>query len=276
MDNNLIELSLGDGAILTNPFGYNALLSFAKKCDEIYEERILVDFGNLEWFDANMTALLGGIIQRNKRSNGNLFLADENKFPTRFQVLRENGFIGSDVGKNYNSINFKVFGIDEDEEFMDYIYNNLLSHNSLKMNDFEKDLLASHYAEIFSNVEKHANTAEPLISCGQYYPQNKKLRFSLIDLGVGYFEPIRKYTQEMEEINKVNKPEEAIYWALRGYNTTKEIGGIGLKDLHDYCIENNNIFQIISDGCFWTSSSNQITKVRYFPGSMVNVIINCT
>jgi hypothetical protein len=178
LDKHLVKISLGKTGILTSPIGYNSLLKFSAECEKFFETKIYVDFSELVWFDANMTVLLGAIIQRNRKSNGNSFFTDKVNFPKKLKILVDNGFLGDTISKNTNSIVFKSFKVTQDEDFMDYIDNELLSHTSINMDDDHKKLLSMHYAEIFSNVEKHANSSYSIFSCGQFYPKNGRLRFS--------------------------------------------------------------------------------------------------
>jgi tetratricopeptide (TPR) repeat protein len=54
------------------------------------------------------------------------------------------------------------------------------------------------YFEIFDNVGVHANTIEPVITCGQLYPAARTLKFTLVDLGDGFLKKIARFTRGRE------------------------------------------------------------------------------
>ncbi len=66
----------------------------------------------------------------------------------------------------------------------------------------------NHFLEVFSNIHLHAHTKDPVFACGQYYPSKNLLKFTLVDLGVGFLEPISNFTK-----NQINEAEKAILWA---------------------------------------------------------------
>src|SRR5690606_24535019 len=131
--------------------------------------------------------------------------------------------------------------------------------------------LIDAFLELFCNVQKHARTESPIFACGQFYPNMKRLCFTLVDMGVGYFQPIHEFTNR-----DVKTPSEAIMWALKG-NTTKvgTPGGLGLKEIQKFCTESGSTFVIISGGAYWTNFQLFPTTVKPFCGTIVNVIFDC-
>ena len=98
-----------------------------------------------------------------------------------------------------------------------------------KMKFAEREQIISSYLEIFDNVGLHANTREPVFVCGQYFPYQGELKFSLVDLGEGFLKKIAEYTKDTK---KISNAADAVSWAINGNSTKKDAkGGTGLKNI---------------------------------------------
>ena len=117
----------------------------------------------------------------------------------------------------------------------------------------------------------HAETEWPIITCGQYFPYQKILKFTLVDFGVGFLKKIFNHTN-----GTVNKPHEAIKWAIDGNSTKKNAkGGNGLKKIFFYCYKNNGSIHIITDGCYWVQTihnSNLLNSLSGMPIRNIKVL----
>ena len=128
--------------------------------------------------------------------------------------------------------------------------------------------------EIFSNAVLHSRTRLGIFSCGQFFPKQSRLDFTVADLGVGIRQNIKKHT------NRALSPENAIIWATKEFNTTKRgnvPGGLGLKILCDFIDLNGGSIQIVSDAGYWQRRDEKtVTKPLSdsFPGTVVSVEIN--
>lgn len=275
------QIVLGRGSIRTNHLGYNALVSFFSDCSYFFDEDVAVDFSKLSWFDANMSALLQAILHKLGNENRLKFFVDQAIISERFSVLVNNGFIkildGSyKRGRTGSEIDLQYFAITDDQGFINYIENNLLSYKSLRISIPHKMKLVDSFLEIFGNVQKHADTEHPIFACGQYYPSKGKLSFTLVDLGIGYLEPIKKFTQ-----GNICSYREAIRWAVQGNTSKKDApGGLGLKFIINFCNQTGTEFEIISGNAYWSYGRNggQLSakefRVREFCGTTVNIIFD--
>ena len=80
--------------------------------------------------------------------------------------------------------------------------------------------------EIFSNAVIHSETRLGIYACGQFFPNKHRLDFTIVDLGIGIRENVRRKAGL-----DLTAPL-AIAWAMEGKNTTKRgriPGGLGLK-----------------------------------------------
>ncbi|MBR9859983.1 hypothetical protein GYB22_04415 [bacterium] len=175
-----------------------------------------------------------------------------------------------------STIPLKKFDQADDEIFCNYVAKDFFGHRGLfKVPKKIKDALAEHYAEIFTNVGIHARTDLPVYCCGQYFPQKNVLKFTLVDLGVGFLTPIQEKTT-----GGIDNDNDAIIWATSDFNTTKDEslgpGGTGLKLLKEYCYKNNGSLHICSGKGFVNMLNNRALEFRMphpFPGSIINIII---
>ena len=236
--------------------------------------QILVSFEGITWIDGNMAALLMSIIQKLESENKLAFFVDPDDIKQRFDILIKNGWLtGVEFVKTTSKTEIKLtgFNMDEDGKFIHYIENELLSNENLFIKEPVKKRLVDAFLELFCNVQKHARTESPIFACGQYYPDLKRLSFTLVDSGVGYLIPIKEFTNDV-----IKTPSDAILWALEG-NTTKigVPGGLGLKEIQKFCSESGSTFVIISGGAYWTNYQLFPTPVKPFFGTIVNVIFDC-
>ncbi len=267
-------LKLGAGEIHTSEDGYLKLIEFYENCNQYQNEEILIDFVDITWIDGNMAALLMAIVQKLNKENSLLFFVDPDVIEKSFHILIRNGWLtGVEFVQRENKTEIKLTGFNknEDVEFINYIENELLSNQHLKINGPIKGRLIDAFLELYCNVQKHAQTDFPIFACGQFYPDKNRLSFTLVDCGVGYLPPIKEHTN-----GDIRTSSEAIMWALKG-NTTKVgvPGGLGLKEIQRFCDESGSEFVIITGGAFWTNFQLFPTLTKPFCGTIVNVIFDC-
>ncbi|WP_405411717.1 hypothetical protein [Maribacter sp. Asnod1-A12] len=279
MDNKIV-LTLRD-RFNTNFSGIKRLFEFYKSASEHHNEVIYLDFYHLTWFDANLSALFGSILAKLRKENNLTFSTDLNFLKEHFDVLFRNGFLHSettidDVQKS--TVSFKSFSLDDKDNFINYIENDLLNHRGMPtFSENEKDSIIESLIEVYCNIQIHSKSEEPFYVCGQYYPQEGVLTFSMVDLGVGFLPAIKKKTK-----GAIDNSYDAIKWALEKRNTTKvgSPGGLGLFNLNSYFHSTNSNFQIISGDTFWSlEMENTLIKKFHFPdpyvGSILNLFFKC-
>lgn len=247
---------------------------YHKCCEQKLGSDILIDFENLEWLDGNMAALVVAMLMKMELERGFIFHVDRDDIRSRFGILVKNGLIsGVEIVERENmaALELTGFEINEDQRFIQYIKSQLLSHQSQNFDDDQKKKLMRALLELYSNVQKHARSKDPYFVCGQYFKNSKLLRFTLVDIGVGYLKPIQEFTN-----GKVDSSNKAIQWALKKGNTTSpdSPGGLGLQDILDYCKESGAVFDIITGNAYW-STSHKPKKVREFCGTTVNLTFKC-
>ena len=273
--NNLPVISL-HGDFYTDYSGIRRLFEFYHTACEHSNTTIYLDFYHLNWIDANLCALLQSILVKLNEENNLSFSADLNFIKQKFHVLFRNGFISSHEPINDEQdsvIILKSFNSKDKDGFIDYVKNELLSHGSMpKFESETHERIMDSLIELYNNIDSHSKSTYPFFVCGQYFPTQKKIVFSMVDLGEGFLPPINIKTK-----GEVSNSFESIIWALEKRHTTRigTPGGLGLTELHDYCDKNNGVLQIITGDTYWSSDlKNTIFDKRTFEKSYVGSIVN--
>lgn len=278
-----LEYTLNIAEISTTHSGVNELLKFYKYANQFKYKSISLNLSFVNNFDANLSCLLLSLINKLKSENKLSFFVN---IPKHMNVLFRNGLVSHLKGNGneneypddrLSTIPLVMFEVGDDSSFIEYLNRDFLGHRGLdSLSKTTKTNLRTHFLEIFNNVYLHANCSYPIHTCGQYFPESKTLKFSLVDLGDGFLKKIFENTN-----GKVSTDTESLVWSITGYNTTKDVktfgpGGTGLKDLKTYCENNQGSFQICSGSGFLYVSTkgvyNTFNLNNHLRGSLVNII----
>lgn len=270
-----------NNTISTDINGYNSIIQFYNFANKFNNCTIKLNFDAINFIDANLSSLLSAIIYYLKINNNINTYIDFSTFKGDLNILIRNGFTKQiSQNSNFNPIDnrastipLKTFKFIDADGFCDYIEKDFLNQRGLNnIESKKKEKLLNSFIEIFSNVELHANTDKPIFVCGQFFPTQQELKFTLVDLGDGFLKKIVEYTKQDERITKAS---EAIDWAVKGNSTKKDAkGGTGLKSIMNYCVFNSGSLHIISDGCYWdfTNRTKNIFTTNLFTGATINLI----
>ena len=278
----MISYSLS-GYIRTDAKGTQALLdfySFAKKYNDCWFN---LNIENLYWLDGNLSALLLRYCHLLKTENKLKFYIDYKTLKGHLSVLSRNGLAYHIVNDkaSFNpydnkdtTIPVKAFKLDSVDSFVTYVENSLLKHQGLDGIIFDdKDRIKSSYFEIFDNVGIHGRTTHPIMACGQFFPTESELKFTIVDSGCGFLKNIAEFTKETVKIKRAS---EAISWASKGNSTkTEEKGGTGLSKILSYCMKNGGALHVASDDCYWAFSNksiNTFTLNNNLSGATIHLI----
>lgn len=244
----------------------------------------IFNFEKVNFLQGNMVVLLDLLKRYHFKNNGISYLVgckdhitelfERNRF---FELYTEKEMKIED--KRQTTINFQRHSLEEEnsEKFYGYIENKFLNHYRLDgISGVLKEKIQESIIELYTNIIQHGES-EFVSTCGQFFPKNKKLIFSIGNLGNTFFEKISKKTGIIQE-------SECIEWALEESNSTKDIpGGIGLYTFREFIKSNRGHIQIISGKGFYEEFySEQIQdfkknkkKLSYkLPGTIVTLIIN--
>ncbi len=268
-----MQLSLPKG-IQSNFKGYNELIYLFNKASESKDNDIVLSFNKIEWFEGNLSAVLGAILDNLNKS---IILTN---IPNNIQkIFKKNRFseffdVDSRPDKYQTTIEYNKFCVNEIDKFIIYIRTELFSKGILpKMSEQLERKIQENIFEIFNNAREHGKSKE-IYSCGQYFPKYSRLDFTIVDLGV----TIKKNVNDT--INKHFSGIDAIEWAVKEGNTTKKgsiPGGLGFSLICEFLKINNGKIQIISSNGFWEQKGQNIERKildNSYPGTIVNLEFN--
>jgi hypothetical protein len=262
--------------IRTDFNGFARLTQLAAKTDHCVFQGVKIDMARTSWLDANMCAPFGAILYKAARRSNTITLSGMS--PGIETILRKNGFL-SNYGREKipdthgTTIEYRRFDPKDDRDFAAYVASRMVGKGIPTMSPALRKKFLESLFEIFSNAATHSETKYGIFACGQFFPQKKRIDFSIADLGIGIRRKI--------EIEKglLLSSEKAISWAMEGSNTTRSgaiPGGLGLKLLRQFIELNKGCIQIVSDTGYWQLSKGIVTTNSFpspFPGTVVNIQI---
>lgn len=267
------------GNLSTNTSGIRNLLKWYQTASAYRECGVYTCCKELEWLDANLSALWSALIFKLKVENRLYFTMDEANLSGRLSILQRNGFSKPTMTMPTPADSFirnACFGPDDEARFSQYIKGEMMQQTGLqRLSDELRGLLEWALEELRSNVFRHAQTEHPFFVCGQYYPKLDQLKISLADIGVSFLPPIQQYTGGV-----ITSQADAIRWAVNGKDEKLGNGGLALKSLKAHFDEHGHQLQIISGDTFWDSGAvgsgmgpfrSLFTEM---PGTVINLLFN--
>jgi hypothetical protein len=236
-------------------------------------DRITLDFSQMRWVDANLVSAIGGIVEEARARDNTVRLAELR--PRTRSILDRNGFLsGREFDPHGTTIPYRRFALTEAKEFSAYVGSHLRGHGLPDMSEAVRLRLLQGLGELFINSALHSRCQVGAFACGQVYPREAHLDFTLVDMGVGFCANVSRY------LRKPVPADEAIDWAISGENTTREgdiPGGLGLKIVKGFVALNAGSLTILSDRGYWRLDKEGVSREVLpvpFVGTMVNLRIN--
>jgi hypothetical protein len=261
--------------------GYSFFNETILQLKETICEDIVFDFSQNTWFEANLCAIMGAVINVVQEKLNNVRLQNIN--PNTDKILRKNQFLASfgdyPIPDKYDTtIKYRRNRLTEEKLIKEFLFNELLSkHDFPKLSSVAQKEIVRSIFEIYSNAIIHGN-CEYVYSCGQYYPNKPQpsLDFTIVDLGNTIKSNVNNFT------GLCFSGMEALEWAVAENNTTKPKhanipGGLGFKLIRDFIMINKGKIQIISAEGFWELKKGEFTSRTFrseFPGTIVNLEFN--
>lgn len=250
---------------------YQQLISFYNKNKD--KEFAVISLNLHHWFSANMCSALGGVIDKLSTKLNEVKI--EHIDTAIETILHKNDFLSyfghqRKTDNHHTTIRFLKLNPNDGKYFNNYIVNELMGRGELpKMSPLVKETMAQAIYEIFVNAKIHSESPN-IYTCGQFYPKDNRIEFTITDIGIGFKNKInRRFNKELTSI-------QAITWAIQDKHTTKEgiTGGIGLAILKEFIEKNKGKMQIISDDGFYQfDTTGEQTKLFMgsYPGTIVNL-----
>lgn len=252
---------------------FNIFIDLFDKTKNLFIDELIIDFCNIKWFNANMLAVLGALINvlQDKLVTVNLLNIPNDQL----KLFKRNHFMSNFGGavlpdRIGTTIKYKKFSANEEKGFLTYLENELFANSAMPTtSEMLKQKIKESILEVFNNAVYHGE-CKSIYTCGQYYSPKMMLDFTIVDIGRTISGTVNEF------LNDNLSGEDAIKWALIPGNTTKTgpiPGGNGLKIITDFLTVNEGNLQIIShDGYFeQKAGSNSSRSFQLpFPGTIVN------
>lgn len=276
------------GQYRTDMDGISRLLQLYQEAHSYQNTDITLDCTGLTHLDANLVSLLSALDYRLLQERNVQLKTDFPFLKEKFPILFQNGFLIED-GLNETDqlgrpLQLTKIDINIEEEFTNFLSNQLMCHKALAPIDERlKKMVNSEIIEIYTNIKKHAQTNSPFFACGHHFMTDRVFKITLVDLGVGFLPPIRKFTHEKPGQRFITTDGEAIQWAMEDTNssTGEQFSGEGLKGILQFCAANGGKLQVASGNDFWSTDISTSEGRQYesmstaFSGSIINLWVKC-
>ena len=265
--------------VRSDVYGYSSLIDLYHRAKRTSDKFVTFDFRNTKWFEANLSAVLGAIIELLQNEGKIVNVCNINSTITN--VLQRNHFLCDfdfDVVEDYNNtiVSYNRFSPSDDDAFMNYIKEELLSKPDFPRHSKQlgKKISESIF-ELYENARTHGKCRQ-IHTCGQYFPRKtpKRLDITIVDMG----KSIKSNVNEFLDDNLSGS--ETIEWALKYGNTTKTgniSGGLGLDIIFEFIKLNKGKIQIVSSDGYWEYRKDDVdTDILdgVFPGTIANIEFN--
>ncbi|MYB72255.1 MAG: sensor histidine kinase [Gemmatimonadetes bacterium] len=264
--------------VYSNRQGFECLGELAKATEDLFADRLELNMSQVWSFDANMAAPLGAILaQVADKFNTVEIVAIPDEVE---QVLRKNRFLTNYWYESLNDIDritmpFRRLRLRDEGEFEEYIHRQLSGRGIPRMSERASRVFKKKVFEVYQNAVVHSESELGVFVCGQFFPQQHRLDFTIADVGIGIREAVRRYFNDTR-ISSLP----ALKWALKPYHTTKSgphPGGLGLEFLQKFARLNKGKIQIASRFGFYELNCDKETfegMAADLPGTAVTIGIN--
>ncbi|MCP9200552.1 hypothetical protein MKO06_11575 [Gramella sp. GC03-9] len=260
--------------------GYELLIRLYDDLKDLQDEIIHLSLYNVQWFEANLAAVLGAIIENLENKNNKVYLVDVEEFRQKTDILYRNGFLpyygieGENLMNSSTQIPYKKFRESDHKIYNQYIQVELLDNPDFPKHSRKLGIeIKRNIYELFENARTHGR-CKNIHTCGQFYPGKKRLHITIVDTGKTIINNVLSF------LKKELSSSECIEWAMETGNTTKignTPGGLGLGLIMEFINLNKGKIQIVSSNGFWELRESKMEKYDLnfsFPGTIANLEFN--
>ncbi len=265
-------------AITNDRHGFEALAVLARQAAPLEFDRLELDFSDCTFFAANMAAPLGALLSRIELDFNTVELVN---IPSLVEaILRKNEFLThygqTALPDQYaTTLPYRRIQLNDQTSFDGYVRRHVKGKGIPTMTEALGAVFKRKLFEVFENAVLHSSSEAGVCCCGQFFPNEQHLDFTIADSGVGVRQNVRRHLGQ-PKMSSV----EALRWALLPGHSTKsgaQPGGLGLKFLKDFITLNRGRIQIASRFGFYLFENDResFTKmVADLPGTAVTITIN--
>ena len=244
-------------------------------------EQIEIDFSDNTWFEANLCAALGAILNKTSGDFNEISLTNLNH--AQKDIFSRNHFLASFGGLKIldhyeTTIKYRRNHLSDEKLIKEFLMKELIDKPDFpRLSESAKKEIIRSIFEIYSNAILHSNS-EDVFSCGQFYPNKlpPRIDFTIVDIGNTIRENVKAF------LGIECSATDAIRWALAENNTTKPKdknipGGLGFTLIQSFVKLNKGKVQIVSSDGYWQleKGAEQFSPLAFpFPGTIVNLEFN--
>lgn len=243
------------------------------------ELEVFLDFHNCRFLAHSGVAFLGGLVRQIESRRGKVIFDWDSLQPRILDSLIKNDFTyafkymyspNSGISVPYREYQSKS----EKDIICQQLLERWIGAGFLHISSMLQGLIIGNVWEIFDNAFEHSESRIGVFSCGQYYPNMKLLKLTVVDFGIGIPGSVRRFKGKQTYL-----PETCMKWAFsEGRTTTSGIGrGMGLDLLRDFIKKNQGNLEIFSHEGYTkiTDKEDIYSRVNtYFDGTLVNITLN--
>ncbi|HSH25742.1 MAG TPA: ATP-binding protein [Massilibacterium sp.] len=254
--------------------------------DRVFRDREpkILNFTHCNFLRSNAVAFLGAINKQAKQLGIDLTFDWDSMQSGVHMNLAQSGFVnqikGNVPGWKGNSVPYREDSIAmfDGKEIVRHLLANWLGNGRIKLGKQLKYDIVQVVYEIFINSVEHSSSDLGIVSCGQYHPNIEELCFTVLDLGCGIPDNVRRFTN-MPLLPAGNAIKWAFYEGTSTSTTNNSARGNGLKRLSDFVQLNKGEMLVFSykgvgntnkDGNYFSNIGS-----NFFPGTIVNIKLNC-
>lgn len=261
--------------------GYSFFAKLNHDIEQCFIDKIIFDFVNNNWFEANLCSILGALINKAQNNLNDVELLRLNK--GQEDIFSRNNFLAAMGGQkitdyNNTTIKYRKNSITEEKLIKKFLDDELINKPDFpKLSSAARNEIIRSIFEIYNNAVLHGD-CNFIYSCGQFYPKKTppRIDFTIVDLGNTIQSNVNNFLKR--KLSGV----ESIIWALKEENTTKPLaknipGGLGFPIIRNFVKLNKGKVQIISSNGFWEFNKDKENSKELefpFPGTIVNLEFN--
>lgn len=276
MNQTLILSTIND-----NPSDFKTLFNIWNEYKDT--RNLQIDFSNCRFLRQNAVAFLGGMIYNIQSRGGKVSINYNSMASDILMNLAQNGFlsaIGEDVlSWEGNSIPFRHDKSYSPDSITRYLRDQWLGRGWVYVSDTLADTIIGTVWEIYANAFEHSCSSQGVFSCGQYYPNLKKLSLSVVDFGIGIPQSVRRYLDPREYPDLISSVD-ALEMAFQSGFTTKpkDSRGLGLQFLKEFIqlFEGKmDVYSHEAHGIVLSGHEKYYERRAFFEGTIVNITLKC-
>jgi hypothetical protein len=186
---------------------------------------VVFDFSTCGRLPLNAVVFLGGFAALVRAQGGTVRVLSDTLKPKLRKELEVNGLLehlgfksGSEAPRR---MPFEHHAVLDKSRVMNYLENEWLGAGVVKLSSDLRAAIMGNAWEVYANAFDHSESPIGIVNCGTYEQSGKRLRLSVMDLGTGIPDTIRRY-RPLQPIDA----QRAMKWAFaQGTSTKAEIVG---------------------------------------------------